>query len=66
MPLPAYVFNEVTAIDKKGIKHLTILYKPQEHAYSEKELAEAQESLSRVIHYMITELLPKKETDSPS
>ena len=63
--MPAYVFNEVTAIEKKGIKHLTIIYKPQEHAYSETELSEARESLSRVIQYISSELLPTKETNSP-
>ncbi|MDK8191809.1 hypothetical protein QP794_17100 [Paenibacillus sp. UMB7766-LJ446] len=65
MPLLTYAFNEVTAIEKKGIKHLTIIYKPQEYAYSETELSKAQESLSRVIQYISSELLPTKETSSP-
>lgn len=64
--MSAYAFNEVTAIEKKGIKNFTIIYKPQEHAYSSKEISEAQETLSRVIHYISSELLPSKETNSTS
>lgn len=66
MPLPTYAFKEVTAIEKKGIKNLTIIYKSQEHAYSETELLEAREILSRVIQYISSELLSTKETNSPS